>query len=311
MFSKSEHYKDTLRAVLALALCALVLGVFVVLLGGYRFWEKLDVYYLHFLSVKDLADGRPVKYGGLDVGRILSINVDPDNPRLILVTIGLRERIALHQGLVARIAQKGLVGDYYVFLDPQREPGPVIPPGSFLPTVESVDMSQLAAMVGDVVRDLKPRLEQIATSLEQVLSKENAQHVSELLAKAPVLVDQITQTARQVQSDFSKFAGSGNEAAISARQALNTLNASTEKLTGDLQRAIGDIRSELRQVNTLTEGMNKAVRYDQARLEDILDNVDRISDDLKHLVEKLREHPWELLGPALERAPKSGRAGKP
>jgi len=311
MFSKSEHYKDTFRATLALAVCGVVLSVFVVLLGGYRFWEKLDVYTMRFQSVKDLATGRPVKYGGLDVGRILSIGVDPDDPRMIRVTIGLRERIALHQGVVARIAQKGLVGDYYVFLDPQGEPGPVIPPGSFLPTVESVDMSQLAGMAGDVIRDLKPRLDRIASSLEQVLNKDNADHLTELLSKAPAMVDEMRQAAKQIQSDFTTVSNSGKDAALAARKTLKTLNTSAEKLTAELQRTLADIRSEVRQVGGLTETMHKAVRHDQAQVEDILENVEQMSADMRRLAEKLRDRPWEALRPAQERTLRAVRAGKP
>lgn len=313
MFSKSAHFKDTFRASLALAVCALVLAFFVIILGGYRFWEKLDIYTLRFQSVKDLSTGRPVKYGGLDVGRILTIGVDPDDPRMIRVTIGLRERIHLHQGIVGRIAQKGLVGDYYVFLDPQGEPGQIILPGSFLPTAESVDMSQLAGLAGEFIRDLRPRLEQIAGSIELLLNKENTSHIADLLANAPLMVVELRQAAKQVQSDFAKVSGSGKDAAVAARQTLNTLNVSADKLTGELQRTLADIRAEVRQVGQLTDTMHKAVRHDQAQLEDILENVERVSSDLKQLAGKLRERPWEAFNAPKERSPQAGSAagGKP
>ncbi len=304
MFSKSAHFKDTFRASLALAACVLILGVFVIILGGFRFWETLDLYTLRFQSVKDLSTGRPVKYGGLDVGRILAIGVDPDDPRMIRVTIGLRERIHLHQGVVARIAQKGLVGDYYVFLDPQGQPGHVIPPGSILPTAESVDMSQLAGLAGEFLRDLRPRLEHITQNIEALLNQENTQRISDLLIKTPVLVDELRKTAAQVQKDFSTLAGSGKGAAEAARQTLNALNASTGKLTGELERTLADVRAEVHQVGVLTGDMHKAVRYDQAQLEDILENVERVSTDLKHLAAKLRDRPWEAISPPKERLPR-------
>ena len=58
MFLKSAHSKDTVRAAVALLVCGGILAAFVVVLGGFRFWEKFDVYSIRFLSVKDLSVGR-------------------------------------------------------------------------------------------------------------------------------------------------------------------------------------------------------------------------------------------------------------
>lgn len=302
MFSKTAYARDTVKASVALAIGLGILGVFVIILGGFRFWEKQDLYNLRFKSVKDLSAGRPVKYGGLDVGRIRLIEVDPEDPRLIRVVIGLNPPMEIRDGVVARIAQKGLVGDYYVFLDPQRTLGAVIPPGSFLETAETVDISQLAALAGDILGELRPRLERIGARLELVLNEDNARKLSALLASTPELIEELRKTAHQVRTDFNQLTTSGRSTAAQADKTLRAMETAVDALKRELEVTLKDFRGGVKAAGALTETMRKAVAQDQAQLEDILANVERISEDTKHLAEKLRERPWELI-----RAPREGR----
>ncbi|WP_243357642.1 MlaD family protein [Fundidesulfovibrio terrae] len=303
MYSQKEHVKETIKASLAIALCLAILGTFVVVLGGYRFWEELSVYYIRFKNVKDLSAGRPVKYGGLDVGRILAIGVDAEDPRMIRVIIGLTEHIEMRQGVVARIAQKGLVGDYYVFLEPQGALGEPMNPGSFIPAVETVDMSQLAGMAGEILSELRPHLERVAEHLEQILSSENSERIAELLAKAPGMVDELRATAARFRQDFGQLAASGKDVAASASKSLAAVDKAVDGVKRELEKTLADIRGEVKQVGGLTDTVHKAVRQDQARLEDILDNVERVSADVKALSAKLRERPWEIISQPKERKP--------
>jgi phospholipid/cholesterol/gamma-HCH transport system substrate-binding protein len=301
VYSQKAHVKETIKASLAIGLCLAVLGAFVVVLGGYRFWEELSVYYIRFKNVKDLSAGRPVKYGGLDVGRILHIGVDADDPRMIRVVIGLTEHIEMRQGVVARIAQKGLVGDYYVFLEPQGALGDAMPPGSFIPAVETLDLSQLAGMAGEILSELRPRLERVAEHLEEVLSSENSARITELLAKAPGMVEELRTAAAQFRQDFGQLAASGKDVAASASKALASVDKAVDGVKQELQKTLADIRGEVKQVGGLTDSLHKAVRHDQAQLEDILANMERVSADVKALSARLRERPWELVNQPKER----------
>jgi phospholipid/cholesterol/gamma-HCH transport system substrate-binding protein len=295
VFSKAAHVRDTIKASVAIAVCLTILGAFVVVLGGYRFWEELEVYNIRFRSVKDLSPGRPVKYGGLDVGRILAIGVDQEDPTMIRVSVGLDGRVPMRQGVVARIAQKGLVGDYYVFLDPQSKLGEVIPPGAFIPSVETVDLSQLAGMAGEVLMELRPRLERIAMSLETVLTSENSARITELLAKAPKLVSDLQAAVDSVKADFKSLTATGKSVANDASRTLNTIDKAVESLRIQLDATLTELRKEVKQVGALAGNLDKAVKHDQEQLEDILHNVERLSADLKNLASRLRERPWEIL----------------
>lgn len=90
--------RDAVKAVATLAIGLAVLGLFVVLLGGHRFWEKLDAYVITFSSVRDLTPGRPVKFAGLEIGRVQKIAIDPDDPSRVKVVIGVNHDFVLYGG---------------------------------------------------------------------------------------------------------------------------------------------------------------------------------------------------------------------
>ena len=117
MLTAKASRADFLKAAGTLLLGLCLLGAFMVVLGGNWFWVKYDFYEIRFISIKDLSRGRVVKYAGLDVGRVESITLDDADPHFILVKIAVKKGFPLYAGTVARIAQKGLVGDYYVLLD--------------------------------------------------------------------------------------------------------------------------------------------------------------------------------------------------
>lgn len=105
--------------------------------------------------------GRPVKYAGLDVGRVEAIVLDPKDPRYIRVRIGVHRDFPLYQGTVARIAQKGLVGDYYVLLEIRGEPGERLAPLADIPAVATMDVQELAAKAGEMLDDIQPKIKYI------------------------------------------------------------------------------------------------------------------------------------------------------
>jgi len=115
--------RDTVRAWLAIVLGLVVLGLFIVVLGGFRFWEDLALYQARFRNVQDVGPGRPVKYAGLEVGRVLGTRIDPADPAYVLVDLGVEADFPIPAGTVASITQKGLVGDTFILLRLEAAPG--------------------------------------------------------------------------------------------------------------------------------------------------------------------------------------------
>ncbi len=297
MLSARAKKSEYVKAALTLGLGLLVLAIFMVLLGGNWFWERFETFNIRFATVKDLTTGRPVKYAGLDIGRIQAIFLDPQDPHYILVRIGVKRGFPLYQGTVARIAQKGLVGDYYVFLDLRGEPGPQLPPGSTIPSVPTMDMQELAAKAGELLDDIRPKINEIADNINKLFSEENTQALNRALQNTPKLVEDLRQAANDFRKNWNAFSTKGGKAADTLDQTLKRVDKAVDSVEVELRKTLETFRHETKGAGLLITDVRQGFAYDQEQIEDILTNLNRTSRDLKDLMRRLRERPWEVLRP--------------
>ncbi len=111
-----KYAKEEIKTGVVMVVALVIFGAMAVLIGGARFWERLDTYRVRFSAIGGLERGAAVRLGGFRVGRVLTISVAREDTPKIEVTIGLKQGTPLYQGVEARINTLGLVGDYYVLL---------------------------------------------------------------------------------------------------------------------------------------------------------------------------------------------------
>ena len=68
-------------------------------------------------SVSGMAVGDPVKFRGVDVGSVRSLAIDPDDARLVLVYIGLRNQTPVKTDTRAVLKLKGVTGTVLIELN--------------------------------------------------------------------------------------------------------------------------------------------------------------------------------------------------
>ncbi len=98
--------------------------VFSIALALFAIWlvgtgHRDDVLYrVHFAeSVNGLAVGDSVKFHGVDVGTVKAISLDPTDPRLVQVDIGVHKDVPVKTDTKATLKLKGLTGVVYIELE--------------------------------------------------------------------------------------------------------------------------------------------------------------------------------------------------
>lgn len=297
MLTAKASRSDYLKAAGALALGLVILGGFMVVLGGNWFWVKYDHYLIRFTAIKDLSRGRPVKYAGLDVGRVEDISLDVNDPRYIGVTVAIHQGFPLFGGTVARIAQKGLVGDYYVLLELRGQPGEKISPGAAIPAITTMDVQELAAKAGEMLDDIRPKINEIAENISLLFTPENTESLKKALEGTPKLVDDLRLAANDFRRNWEALSAKGGKAAETLDASLKRMDKVVTTVEGELTRTLATFRTQAEHVGGLTSDVRQGFNYDQEQLEDILRNLNRTSREVRELASRLRERPWELLRP--------------
>jgi phospholipid/cholesterol/gamma-HCH transport system substrate-binding protein len=127
------------------------------------------LYRIHFAeSVSGLAVGDPVKFRGVDVGTVKSINLDPTDPRLVQVDIRLRKEAPVKADTKATLKMKGITGVVFIELDGGDPGAPSLlayTPKGQIPEITS-EKSTLTAVL-----DILPKILEKFSSIENQVKK--------------------------------------------------------------------------------------------------------------------------------------------
>ena len=110
-------------------LCGLALGLSTLACGPPPFQFTVT-----FPGEATLEVGAPIRYQGVDVGRVTGIQLgqsDPERPARVEIRCAIDDpEVTVRRDDLIEIASDGLLGENYLRITPTPEPSPAVPPGS-------------------------------------------------------------------------------------------------------------------------------------------------------------------------------------
>jgi phospholipid/cholesterol/gamma-HCH transport system substrate-binding protein len=136
--------------------CLLCIFAVFMVYGQFRF-NSVRTYYAQFTNASGLKSGNFVRIAGVEVGKVKSVNVEPDTT--VRVEFSADDSVVLTEGTRALIRYDDLVGGRFMAL--QDAPGGVntLNPGATIPitqTEPALDLDVLVNGLRPVYRALKP-----------------------------------------------------------------------------------------------------------------------------------------------------------
>jgi phospholipid/cholesterol/gamma-HCH transport system substrate-binding protein len=129
-----------------------IVGIFVILgvaclaylsatLGEANLWRS--PYYevsAVFDSVSGLRKGAGVEIAGVEVGKVLEINLDQNQAKVIM---GIQKGVAISDDTIASIRTQGIIGDKFIKLTPGGSSERIGPQGSLTETESAINIEEL------------------------------------------------------------------------------------------------------------------------------------------------------------------------
>jgi len=192
--------REEVKAGIIVIASLIVLSVFIILIGGGQFFEKVDKYYIRVMNAAGLETGAQVKLGGVRVGRVLSIR-EPKGPgEPVIIEIGLRKGINVYKGTRALITQIGFVGDLYLLLAVDKTTSEKIKPGEDIPSEESVDFGVLMSKIDS----LSNSADDLIKDVNKLFSPENVKRVGEVVGNTNKAIVSASSSIEKVASGLKK-----------------------------------------------------------------------------------------------------------
>jgi len=160
---------------------ALVAGV-LWLAAGLGGRQEMDVYQAVIReSVAGLNVEAPVKYLGVDVGKVSKISIDPQNPQQVRLRFLIERGTPILQDTTAVLKTQGLTGIAHVELNGGTAGAPPLRPGpDGAPPTIPFELS-LVARLESVVTTVLANVDRVSTNLNAVFDDENRQSLKSAL----------------------------------------------------------------------------------------------------------------------------------
>jgi len=263
-----------------------------------RTYQRYEIYYDG--TVSGLTAGSPVRYLGVDVGKVARIMLDPKNRKRVEVIADIEEAAPIDTRTLALLSLQGVTGLLFIDLeeDPKATSNGPLPMGERYPVIRSAPsdldlfLRSLPALANHAI--------DLVDHMDQVFSEENVKNFKAVLAntrvasdKAPVLeheiedlVANLRHTSDQVDTAAADFDAVTNDADI--KTSLANIRRISESLASASDR--------LNQFVTQNEpALSRFTGQGLPELERLLHESRAAVRDIRDLSRSLQQNPGELL----------------
>lgn len=207
-----------------------------------RDYERFEIYFPG--SVSGLSRGSPVRYLGVDVGRVADIRLDPRAADRVQVIADIDEEAPITDDTLASLSLQGLTGLLYIDLERDRGQRPVMArvPSQRYPVIRTVQ-SNFDLLISSLPAVLAASAD-LATRMSRVFDDANIAAISATLANVKDASDDLPRIMQQMR-----------------------------RLTADLEGTAAEIRGAARAVRDVTEGAGPDFKAAMGRVRSVMDNL--------------------------------------
>lgn len=271
-------------------------------------------------SVQGLDIGSPIKFRGVQIGRVDTITLVgaeyPTDKRYVLVRFSLYQDAVgalsqaavkrfvdseVEKGLRVRLAFQGVTGAAYLeadYLEADRAPWLSIdwqPYYPFLPSAPST-ITRYSEAIDKILKSIEQidiqaigsGLEKALTAMNELMEKaqmgEIGQQTVQLLTELRATNQRLERMVTRAEAPFERILQDLPETV----QNLNRLTAQLNALAGDLPENIAPLGNTLRRLNGL-------LAAEQQTIEQTLDNIQQVSENLRDITDDVRRYPAQML----------------
>lgn len=231
------------------------LGVFIIVAfvlftyGLYRigdrqsFLSKNMTVYVDFKDIKGLRPGNNVRYSGITIGSVETINILNDTTLRVGMAIQSDAVKYLRKNAQAEIGSSGLVGNMLVNIGPGTGPSSPVGPGDILAANQAVEMNEMV----DLLAASNQRIEQITDQLLQITEKINqGQGSLALLLNDAQMASHLEQSMAQMAATTQAL-NTASQNLAAATTAVNTGEGNLGYLLRDtsLKQQMGQLSNNL------------------------------------------------------------------
>jgi len=296
-------------------------GIFVLVLGIVFIWGVLWISsggppknYEHYLiyitdSVSGLNADAPVRFRGVDVGKVERVEIDMKNPERVRLLVQVLEGTPITVDTVANLEYQGLTGIGSVNLAGGGPDSPKLSAteGENHPVIKS--RPSFYATLDLTLSTLLENLTETSASINQLLNEQNRANISRSIENVATLTEQletsighlnvVLENTRTASADFPSLVNEFSQSAKAITRMADQVNALGEKLasaSAGIDQTVADSSADLTAFTGTT----------LPEISAMVAELRQVSENLRRMSEALAQDPSLLLYGAPEPRPGPG-----
>jgi phospholipid/cholesterol/gamma-HCH transport system substrate-binding protein len=271
-----------------------------------RTYQRYEIYFQG--TVSGLTAGSPVRYLGVDVGKVVRIMLDPEQRKRVQVLADIDSTAPIDGRTLASLSLQGVTGLLYIDLQQDRKSSATKSPaqGQHYPLINSVPsdfdvlLSSLPALATHAI--------ELVDHFNQVLSEENVRDIHAALENARLTSEQLPGTVRGI-ADLSAEIRRASREIEAAASGLRTI---TEQAAPEIKAALTNVRQISASLAATSDhldrfvadnapGLSRFTAQSLPEFERLLRDSRAAATEFRDLSRELKQNPSLLLYESNER----------
>jgi len=293
---------------------ALVAGVLWLAAGIHGKQHYLPYQSIVTESVSGLSLDAPVKYLGVDVGKVSAITIDPSNSRQVLLRLQIEQGTPVKQDTEAVLKTQGLTGIAYVELSGGSLGSPPLLARTEgeVPLIRS--KPSLNARLENVLTNVLANLDRTSANINAVFDADNRAALKQTLADTAAVVHAIAAQQKALGQGIADAATTARHTAQASQQLANAITriaSSAQAVERMADTAAQASEHAGRSVDEAASGVRQLSRETLPELQRAVAELVPLAASLRHLAEQTERSPSSLLLGRPTRPPGPGEQATP
>lgn len=247
-------------------------------------------YHSIFGSVAGLNVGDEVRYGGLLVGQVTTVDLSEENPTQIVVTFRVRRKTPVRVDTKASITQVGFLGAPYLNLTPGKSDAAPLPPGSRVASVDQMNFQDALSRLASFFE----RADTLLNSAERLAKASPLDRIDRTLDQAERLVSTANAGTGKIFSQLDTATQRLSSVLNRTDRLITQLDAGLKTATPELASTQKEAVATLREMRTLVSDLRDALN-EGGGADEMVRNLAATADNLNRLTTRLERDPTSVL----------------
>ena len=237
-------------------------------------------------AVSGLSKGSSVQYSGIKVGDVVSLRLDPKDPRRVLARIRLGGDTPVKEDTQAKLALTGVTGTSIIQLSGGTPQSPALKgKDGKLPTIIAAP-SPIARLLNDS-NDLMSGVNMLMHNANQMFSEENIERISKTLEHLEQTTGTIADQRGDLGQAIKQLASVGQQASTMMEQTSALMRNANGLLNDQGKQMFGSAEQAMKSLEQSSATINKLLATNQDSLNSGLQGLNGLAPAVRELRETL------------------------